>query len=138
VAGTVHAASVKLFFGMFDHTDINRRTVDASRTVRDHERAIPDDPPAVRDDHRPSAGQAAGVPGRLSASGIDDGDEHAVAHLMVAARHARATLASDGLPLSRDRLADAMRAHGYSLSNAHASRLAKILKAETGTAEPLS
>jgi len=22
VAGTVHAASVKLFFGMFDHTDI--------------------------------------------------------------------------------------------------------------------
>lgn len=126
-------ASVKLFFGMFDHTDADSGTVD-HRTVCDDERCVPDDLPAVRDDPRPGAGLAADVLDRQSENSTNDGDERAVAQLITAARHARATLASNGLPLSRDRLADAMRTHGHSVSNAHASRLVKILKTENSTA----
>jgi hypothetical protein len=121
-------ASVKLFFGMFDHNADGDRTVDDSRTVQD-------DLPVVRDDHRSFAGPAADVPERPSENSTNDGDERAVAQLLAATRHAGATLASDGLPLSRDRLADAMRTHGHSVSNAHASLLVKILKRETATAD---
>jgi hypothetical protein len=53
-----------------------------------------------------------------------------VAHLIPAARAARAALADDGRRLSRDALADAMRDDGHSVSNERASLLVKILKAE--------
>jgi hypothetical protein len=53
-----------------------------------------------------------------------------VANLIPAARAARAALARDGRSLSRDNLADAMRDDGTGVSNARASLLLKILKAE--------
>jgi hypothetical protein len=53
-----------------------------------------------------------------------------VAHLIPAARAACTTLASDGRTLSRDNLADAMRHNGHGVSNARASLLVKIVKAE--------
>ena len=57
-------------------------------------------------------------------------DVRTVAHLVPAARAARATLASDGRSLSRDNLADAMRDDGHGVSNERASLLLKVLKAE--------
>jgi ribosomal protein L12E/L44/L45/RPP1/RPP2 len=53
-----------------------------------------------------------------------------VAHLIPAARAARAALAETGLSLSRDHLADVMRDAGYGVSNERASLLLKVLKAE--------
>lgn len=53
-----------------------------------------------------------------------------MAHLIPAARVARATLAEDGRSLSRDNLANAMRDDGYGVSNERASLLLKILTAE--------
>jgi hypothetical protein len=57
-------------------------------------------------------------------------DIRSVAHLVPAARTARMTLAKAGRSLSRDNLADAMRDAGHGVSNARASLLLKILKAE--------
>ena len=57
-------------------------------------------------------------------------DIRTVAHLIPAARAARATLANDGRSLSRDNLADAMRNDGHGVSNERVSFLLKILKAE--------
>ena len=61
-------------------------------------------------------------------------DIRTVAHLIPAARAARARLASDGRSLSRDNLADAMRVVGHGVSNERASLLLKILKAEQDVA----
>ncbi|GAA0920472.1 hypothetical protein [Virgisporangium aurantiacum] len=57
-------------------------------------------------------------------------DIRAVAHLVLAARAARATLAANARSLSRDNLAHAMREDGHGVSNERASLLLKILKAE--------
>jgi len=57
-----------------------------------------------------------------------------VAHLIPAARVARATLAEDGRSLSRDNLANAMRDDGHGVSNERASLLLKILTAERDVA----
>ena len=57
-------------------------------------------------------------------------DIRTVAHLIPAARAARAKLADEGGSLSRDNLADAMRDAGQGVSNERASLLLKILKAE--------
>jgi hypothetical protein len=57
-------------------------------------------------------------------------DIRTVAHLIPAARAARAAMASKGQSLSRDNLADAMREDGHGVSNERASLLLKILKAE--------
>ena len=57
-------------------------------------------------------------------------DIRTVAHLIPAARAARAALAADGRSLSRDALANAMRDDGHGVSNVRASLLLKILKAE--------
>jgi hypothetical protein len=59
-------------------------------------------------------------------------DIRAVAHLIPAARAARATLANGGRSLSRDALADAIRDDGHGVSNARASLLLRILRAEEG------
>jgi hypothetical protein len=48
-------------------------------------------------------------------------DIRTVAHLIPAARAARAALANDGRSLSRDALADAMRDDGRGVSNARVS-----------------
>jgi hypothetical protein len=84
----------------------------------------------------PTTGQPAtqrdGAPARTGDPGdrATPGDIRTVAHLIPAARAARATLGSDGRSLSRDNLATAMRDDGHSVSNARASLLLKILKAE--------
>lgn len=85
----------------------------------------------------PTPGERADA-GQRAASGTGDvGDRAAtpldirtVAHLVPAARAARATLANEGRSLSRDNLADAMRNDGHGVSNERASLLLKILKAE--------
>jgi hypothetical protein len=53
-----------------------------------------------------------------------------VAHLIPAARAARVALVRGGRSLSRDALADTMRDDGHGVSNARASLLLKILRAE--------
>jgi hypothetical protein len=58
-----------------------------------------------------------------------------VAHLIPAARAARDALKANGHTLSRDRLADRMRDDGTGVSNARASLLLKILKAEENVAQ---
>ncbi|GAA1889907.1 DUF2637 domain-containing protein [Asanoa iriomotensis] len=80
---------------------------------------------------------AADGTGQTAARGNDTTDRTAppqdirsVAHLIPAARAARAALAADGRSLSRDNLADAMRDDGHGLSNGRASLLLKVLKAE--------
>ena len=62
-------------------------------------------------------------------------DVRSVAHLVSGARAARETLGSAGRSLSRDNLADAMRDAGHGVSNARASLLLKILKAEQDTTD---
>jgi hypothetical protein len=57
-----------------------------------------------------------------------------VAHLIPAARAARAALAETGLSLSRDHLADVMRDQGHGVSNERACLLLKTLKAEQDVA----
>ncbi|MDG4789823.1 hypothetical protein O7626_28515 [Micromonospora sp. WMMD1102] len=57
-------------------------------------------------------------------------DIRTLAHLLPAARAARAALGNSGRSLSRDALADTMRGDGQGVSNARASVLLKILKAE--------
>jgi hypothetical protein len=59
-----------------------------------------------------------------------------VAHLIPAARAARNALAASGQTVSRDRLADRMRDDGHGVSNARASLLLKILKAEENVTQP--
>lgn len=61
-------------------------------------------------------------------------DIRTVADLIPAARAARTALAADGRSLSRDALADRMRDDGHGVSNARASLLVKILRAEAGVA----
>ncbi len=72
-----------------------------------------------------------------SALGVRD-----VADLIPAARTARAAITASGRGLSREALADRMRDDGHGVSNARASLLVKILKAEDTTtrlgAEPVT
>jgi hypothetical protein len=141
--------SVKLLFSMFDHVDVDQRTVrddqrpsadrpavpgTVLRTDRDDRSSSGTVPSRRTDDTGPSAiGEAdRPTPGRSG----DPGDRTApvdirtVAHLIPAARAARTALANSGRSLSRDGLADAMRDDGHGVSNARASLLLKILKAE--------
>ena len=144
--------SIKLLFSMFDHAKEDQRT------GRDDQRTVPDGPPVPGTDRRtvpaqagpsrtttgpgtitpgpagPDAARAPGSPdgqARPGASGRGGApvDLREVAHLIPAARAARAVLANNGRRLSPDALADAMR-DGYAVSNARASLLLRILKAE--------
>jgi hypothetical protein len=76
---------------------------------------------------KPAPGHTANSGGRAAPVDI-----RTVAHLIPAARTARASLARDGRSLSRDALANAMRDDGHGVSNERASLLLKILKAEEG------
>jgi hypothetical protein len=110
---------------------------------------VPDVPEIVRasgrDDAAPSATVPADRPADPAASAppapapggpghpgglVAPADVRTVAHLIPAARAARATLAETGLSMSRDHLADVMRDAGHGVSNGRASLLLKILKAE--------
>lgn len=111
------------------------RTVPTTRTDDRHSSATgPADRPTPGAQAAPEAAATPGVPVRPATGRTGDTalpvDIRTVAHLIPAARSARATLARNGRPLSRDNLADAMREDGNGVSNARASFLLKILKAE--------
>ncbi|MEV5693009.1 DUF2637 domain-containing protein [Micromonospora globbae] len=93
-------------------------------------------PSAINPADRPveASGGTPGCAGQAAPGGTGDParsiDIRTVVHLIPAARAARASLATKGRSLSRDNLADAMRDDGHGVSNARASLLLKILKAE--------
>jgi hypothetical protein len=144
--------SVKLLFSMFDHESVDQRTVQDDQRPSTVIPAVPGPVPKTDGDGRPSSGTvpdrhtdetdpsaigaadraADPTPGRSG----DPGDRAApvdirtAAHLIPAAREARAALANGGPALSRDALADRMRDDGHAVSNARASLL-KILRAES-------
>ena len=149
--------SVKLLFAMFDHEDVDQRTAvsDDERTsgaVPDVRRTGQDDAASSGTVHAEGtstpASSATGPAGRPSdltpgpASNGGDADStripdraapldiRTVAHLIPAARAARATLAAKDRSLSRDNLADEMRDDGQGVSNERASLLLKVLMAE--------
>jgi Protein of unknown function (DUF2637) len=152
--------SVKLLFSMIDHHSVDQQTVpddqrtsptvpDVPGTVQQTGRDEPTPSRTVRtvrtDNTNPSATDLADAPSGATAGGVgrsapgragDPGyrvapvDVRAVAHLVAAARVARAVLHRDGRSLSRDALAGVMRENGYGVSNERASLLLKILKAE--------
>ncbi|MDG4773524.1 DUF2637 domain-containing protein [Solwaraspora sp. WMMD792] len=147
--------AVKLLFSMIDHGEDGQRTVpDDQRTSADRPTVLGTVPPASSAGDQPSgttkgeqAGRAgpAGVgpadrPGGEQPSGTAattaSADARAVAHLLPAARAAGAALASAGRPLSRERLADALRKDGHGVSNERASLLMKVLRSEQETAGP--
>ncbi|WP_420870225.1 DUF2637 domain-containing protein [Micromonospora globbae] len=97
--------------------------------------AVPDSPtavPAVTD-------QPAAVPDRPDRpdreAWTDQGGPE-VAALVPAARTAARTLTAEGTPLSRKALARQLRADGHQLSNATASALVRVLRAETTAPAP--
>ncbi|MBL7261346.1 DUF2637 domain-containing protein [Actinoplanes sp. LDG1-01] len=133
--------SVKLLFAMFDHEpegghrEIVRDDQRTAVPVTDGPEIVPrsglgDSAPSATDPaERAAATPAASTP-RDNRCEVDPVDVRAVAHLIPAARGARATLAEAGQSLSRDHLADALRDLGHGVSNERASVLLKILKTE--------
>jgi len=144
--------SVKLLFSMFDHVDVDQEAVrEDQRTVWDDQRPSADRP-SISGTDRDSRSPSGTVPARRTDDGgpfttgaairpaelgpVRSGDPatrvdiSTVTHLIPAAREARMTLANAGRSLSRDGLADTMRDNGHGVSNARASLLLKILKAE--------
>ncbi|MFI7075349.1 DUF2637 domain-containing protein [Micromonospora sediminicola] len=94
--------------------------------------AAPDSPPAV-----PAAGdQPSAVPDRPDREASTDQDGPEIAALVPAARTAARTLTAEGTPLSRKALAHQLRADGHQLSNATASTLVRVLRAETTPPTP--
>lgn len=106
----------------------------AEASVPDTKAPVPGTAAAVRDSTTavPAvADRRTAVPDRRDdeASTGDGGPE--VAALVPAARTAARTLAAEGTPLSRKALARQLRADGHQLSNATASALVRVLRAET-------
>ncbi|MFI6759469.1 DUF2637 domain-containing protein [Micromonospora sp. NPDC050417] len=146
--------SVKLLFSMIDHGEDDQRTAgDDQRTAADRpsvsgtvRQTGPDGGPSSRpttDERTVASGRSATggtAPGRSTEMGLPPVpvDVRPVAHLLPAARAARAMLASKGRSLSRDALADAMRDDGHGVSNERASLLLKILRAELGERQDAS
>jgi hypothetical protein len=108
----------------------------ASADRRDLYATGPADRPVLGTAGKWAAPGAPAQPARRGTTGRGDPvtgvDRRSVAHLIPAARSARATLARDGRSLSRDNLADAMREGGNGVSSTRASLLLKILRAESG------
>lgn len=128
-------AMVKIALGRADHTTprptgqpVPPLTVDASvpdtgPPVPVTATAVPASPPTV-----PAvADQQSTVPDREASTG-ESGPE--VAALVPAARTAALALTAEGTPLSRKALARQLRADGHQLSNATASALVRVLRAE--------
>ncbi|MBM0224334.1 DUF2637 domain-containing protein [Micromonospora sp. ATA51] len=93
-------------------------------TVQDPTTAVPDQDLAVPDR-------------RDSDPPVRDGGPEITA-LVPAARTAAHTLATQGTPLSRKELARQLRADGHHLSNATASALVRVLRAEAAPPAPAS
>jgi hypothetical protein len=148
--------SVKLLFSMFDHDGSDRTVRDDQRTAGTVHGSGRDDAvssPTVRADRPDTALSSATGPAdpaarteqaaqtrradgavlahtESPAAGTAAVDIRTVERLIPAARAARTVLIGAGRSVSRDNLADAMRADGHGVSNARASLLLKILKAE--------
>ncbi|MEU6072514.1 DUF2637 domain-containing protein [Micromonospora sp. NPDC047074] len=97
----------------------------AAGAVRDHTATVP----AVTD--HPST-----VPDRPDRQPASDDDSPEVAALVPAARTAAHTVTAEGTPLSRKALARQLRADGHQLSNATASALVRVLRAEGISSAP--
>ncbi|MFY1673165.1 DUF2637 domain-containing protein [Plantactinospora sp. WMMB334] len=140
--------SVKLLFSMIDHGDLDQRTIRDDQRPADDRSSIsgtaPDDGASsglAADGRTGNSGPVGirgtdhngGPPPRRSTDRLDSTvtvEVRSVAHLIPAARAARAALTKSGRSLSRDALADVMRDDGHGVSNARASLLLKVLKAE--------
>ncbi|WP_080678022.1 DUF2637 domain-containing protein [Salinispora pacifica] len=144
--------SVKLLFGMIDHREVNQQTVPEGQRPSANCPLAPATVPQTGPDSGPLSGPIPGSrtgltgPSATSGAGRTAGlisgresdpasqpvpvDVRTVAHLLPAARAARAAVTATGCSLSRDRLADTMRADGHGVSNERASLLLKIIKAE--------
>jgi hypothetical protein len=113
----------------------DHRTAVVTATVLgvNHPQAVPGQralPAGIcRHDCRDSRGRGLAVPGDRAAPV----DIRAVADLIPAARSVRAALVKDGRSFTRDALANALRDDGHEVSNARASLVLKILKAEDVT-----
>ncbi|WP_328415730.1 DUF2637 domain-containing protein [Micromonospora sp. NBC_00389] len=107
---------------------------DGRESVRVRRRPVHPRTAAVRDSTAAvpaAADQGPAVPDRRGGSAPDrDGRPELVA-LVPDARTAARTLAVQGTPLSRTALARQLRAEGHQLSNATASALVRVLRAET-------
>ncbi|TWJ24748.1 uncharacterized protein DUF2637 [Micromonospora endolithica] len=109
-------------------------TVDASAPdphppVPDIATAVPDSATAVPT----AANQPSAVPDHPDHETSTDTSGPEVTALVPAARTAARTLTAEGTPLSRKALAHQLRADGHQLSNATASALVRVLRAETTT-----
>jgi hypothetical protein len=136
--------SIKLLFSMLDHAHGR----DDQRTVPDEQqtsRAVPDVPGTIRrtGQDESALSQSVGGPGTAGRTAPAPGARPApleniesVDHMVPAARAARAALLQNGRTFSRDNLADALREEGHGVSNARASLLIKILRAEDASAQP--
>ncbi|MFE9958084.1 DUF2637 domain-containing protein [Micromonospora sp. NPDC005299] len=108
------------------------RTVDAS--VLDARQSVAVTAAAVRDSTTAvpvSADPGRAVPDRRTDEASTDDAGPAVAALVPAARTAAHTLMAEGTPLSRKAVAQQLRADGHQLSNATASALVRVLRADT-------
>lgn len=94
--------------------------------------AVPDSPPAVPAVTDPPSA----VPDHPDREASTDENGPEVAALVPAARTAARTLTAEGTPLSRKALAHQLRADGHQLSNATASTLVRVLRAETTPPTP--
>ncbi len=144
--------SIKLLFSMFDHGDDDRLIVRDDQRPSAPGAAVPGTVPGTGPDDQASAGTvpAERTNGTGPSPAVADGgtavpnghrdpapgasvmpvDIRAVAGLTPAARAARAALATQGRPLSRNALADRMRNDGHAVSNARASLLLRIIRAD--------
>jgi len=112
-------------------------TVDAS--VPDSGPPVPVAAAAVRDRTTAvpaAADQSPPVPDRRTNEASTDDGGPEVAALVPVARTAARTLAAEGTSLSRKALARQLRADGHQLSNATASALVRVLRAETASSAP--
>jgi len=112
-------------------------TVDAS--VPDTRAPVPRTAAAVRDSTiavPAVADRRTAVPDRRDNEPSTDDGGPEVAALVPAARTAARALAAEGTPLSRKALARQLRADGHQLSNATASALVRVLRAETTPPTP--
>ncbi|MFV2104869.1 DUF2637 domain-containing protein [Micromonospora sp. LOL_024] len=97
--------------------------------------AVPDSTPAVT--ATALDGQSTVPDSRNSHEGVRDGGPE-IAALVPVARTAARALAAQGTPLSRKALTRQLRADGHHLSNATASALVRVLRAEASLPRQLS
>jgi hypothetical protein len=108
---------------------------DADRRARRPSGTAGDGPGRDADDRsRPSGANAAEDDTSAAPEADTDGEAYLRA-LIPAALAARAELAGQGRPLSREALADTLRRHGHAMSNARASALVKLVKQHTRAAQ---